>query len=354
MSVLERLADALGVPVAELAPEKPVGAGVAQRGPASALVLTLASTDALRAMLAPPAEPVDVASLEARGEQAWSHTHGARYDELAELLTGLLPDVEVAERHAAEADRVRVWRVKARAYLAAAGALAKLGETGAAWVAIDRAMRAAEELGDSLLVAEGAFRLAITFQGARRFDLAIRVADSAARSLEAVAESADADPAAIAVYGALQLQLAVASARTNDADAAYGHLETARAAADRIGEGRNDYNTEFGPSNVLLHEVAVAVELGDAGRALRVAERVETAHLSAERRGRLLIDVARANAQLRRFDAVVAALTEGFQIAPQQLASHARVRELVTDLLRGEQSHRPEIRALAERVRTTI
>jgi hypothetical protein len=63
--------------------------------------------------------------------------------------------------------------------------------------------------------------------------------------------------------------------------------------AARLGPGRNDYNTEFSPANVGLFEIAVAVELGDAGGALQTAEAVDTAGLSAERRARTLIDVAR-------------------------------------------------------------
>jgi hypothetical protein len=38
-----------------------------------------------------------------------------------------------------------------------------------------------------------------------------------------------------------------------DRSAARAHLAQAGAIADRIGEDRNDYNTEFGPTNVLVH-----------------------------------------------------------------------------------------------------
>jgi len=34
----------------------------------------------------------------------------------------------------------------------------------------------------------------------------------------------------------------------------------------RLGEDRNDYNTEFGPTNVQLHAVAVAADLGMPGK----------------------------------------------------------------------------------------
>lgn len=351
MSVLERLADALDVPLTELAPERRVvAAGAPDDSRASNLVMSLVSNDVLRALLDPP-RPVDIDGLEVRVERAWEYAHAARYEELAELLVDLLADVEVAERHVPEGERARVRRGKARVYLAAAGALSKLGETGPAWVAIDRAMVAAAQIGDPLMIAEAAFRLAITFQAARRFDLATRAASTAASAISTVTDTDDATPAAVALLGALHLQLAVAAARSSDADTAYAHLGAAAAAAERIGEGRNDYHTEFGPANVVLHEVAVAVELGDAGRALRVADRADPARLSPERRARLLIDVAGAHAQLRHPAAVVAALTECLAIAPEQYASHSRVRELVADLLRSDHANRAEVRALADKIR---
>jgi transcriptional regulator with XRE-family HTH domain len=347
MSVLERLAEALDVPIDELAPTEPM---VVARGgsptPAGALALTMASNGALRAVVA-GSEPVDLEGVESRTERVWEFTHASDYEEAANLVEDLIVDVELVERQVSGAELVRARRAKARAYFAAAAALSKLGETGAAWVAIDRATSAAEAVGDPLTMAEGAFRLAITFQAARRYDLATRVADTAADAISELAGGEDPAPAAVSIFGALHLQLAVAAARTGDADGAYRHLETAHAAANRIGEGRNDFDTEFGPANVDLHEVSCAVALGDAGRALRVAQRADGDHLSAERRARLLIDVASANAQLRNTDAVVAALAEGARIAPQQIATHSRARELITDLVR-EHGSRDDVQALAE------
>jgi hypothetical protein len=88
---------------------------------------------------------------------------------------------------------------------------------------------------------------------------------------------ADEDnPQALSLWGGLTLQRAVIASRMNDPDTAYGQLERASQIARRLGEGRNDYNTEIGPANVALYEIAVAVELGDAGRALRVAASVDT------------------------------------------------------------------------------
>lgn len=349
MSVLERLAEALDVPLAELAPEQHVVAassGTPQA--ATTLSLALSSSDALGAVLS-ASVPVDVARLDARTARAWDFVHGSRYEELSELLVDLLPDLERAERHGELEERRRASVAKAQAYHAAAAVLSKMGEAGAAWVAVDRAIRAAEEAGDPLLMAAGAFRLSIVFQNARRFDLAMRAALSAAEAIGGLVEQGNVP--AVAVRGALYLQLAVAAARSNDAEAAYGFLDKARGAGQQLGEDRNDYNTEFGPTNVLLHEVAVAVELGDAGRALRVADGIDASGLSAERRARLLIDVAQAHAQLRQPGAVVDALREALRIAPEQIEAHARVRDLVADLLRGDRRASSEVKELASRLK---
>ncbi|MPZ65664.1 MAG: helix-turn-helix domain-containing protein [Pseudonocardiaceae bacterium] len=349
MSVLERLAVALGVPLPELAPEQKVVAASSEAPKAATtLSLALSSSEALGAVLS-DAHSVDLDRLDAGSERAWEYAHGSRYDDLAGLLVDLLPDLERAERQTdAEAHR-RACVAKARAYHAAAGVLSKLGETAAAWVAVDRAIHAADEAGDPLLMAEGAFRLSIVFQATRRFDLAMRAAASAAEAIAGLA--ADGDPAAVAVRGALHLQLAVAASRINEGDAAYRYLDTARRAGEQLGEDRNDYNTEFGPTNVLLHEVAVAVELGDAGRAVRVAARADAARLSPERQARLLIEVARAHAQLRESDAVVSSLREAMRIAPEQVEASARVRDLVADLVRAGRGMSPEVQELASRLK---
>lgn len=345
MSVLEKLAEALEVPVADLVPESNVVAAAAERPyAATTLSLALSSSDALQAVLSDTAA-VDVDRLGAEAAQAWEFAHGSRYEDLSHLLGTLIPELEYAARKTTGVDRRRVCAAKARAYHAAAGVLSKMGETAAAWVAVDRAITAAEDADDPLLMAEGAFRLAIVFQGARRFDLAMRTAESAANALGRLVEAGE--PEAIALRGALHLQLAVASARTNEGEQAYAYLGLARDAATRLGADRNDYNTEFGPTNVVLHEVNVAVELGDAGHALRVAARADTDRLSPERQTRLLIDVARAYAQRRQPHLLVSTLRQAVLVAPEQVRTHRVVRELVEDALRADQGNAPDLQELA-------
>jgi hypothetical protein len=348
MSVLETIATALEIPLAELAAEAPVVAAVTEEPPGAAgLRLVLSGAYALRAMLdgrRPPA----LSTLRRKSREAWELTHAGRYTDLTDLLRGLVPDIETAARALPEAQRAEAYELMASTYQACSAALAELGEPEAAWIAADRAMAAAERAGNAMLVAAGAFRLVLVFLAARHYDQAEETASTAAEALQARAN--DGDPQAVSLWGGLTLQRAVAASRVNDSDAAYGHLEQAAQVAARLGEGRNDYNTEFGPANVALHEIAVAVELGDAGRALRAANSVDATGLSPERRARMLIDVARAHAQRRQVTEAVAALRQAEDITPEQVSGHELVRQLVSDLLAMQEPPSPELRELAARV----
>jgi transcriptional regulator with XRE-family HTH domain len=347
MSVLETLAAALEVPLAELAAEAPVVAAATEEAPGAAgLRLVLSGVHSLRAMLNGGDSPALI-TLRARTRKAWALTHAGRYTDLTDLLRGLIPDLETAVRALPEAQRPEVLELMAETYQACSAALAKLGEPEAAWIAADRAMTAAEGADNPMLVAAGAFRLVFVFLAARHYDQAEEAACTAADALAQLAD--DGDPQAMSLRGGLTLQRAVIAARRNDPDAAYGHLDQAAQIAGRLGEGRNDYNTEFGPANVGLHEIAVAVELGDAGRALRAAATVDTTGLSAERRARMLIDIARAHAQRRQVSEAVTALREAEDITPEQVRAHDQVRQLVADLLTMQDPPSAGLRDLAGR-----
>ncbi len=352
MSVLETVAAALDVPLAELAAEAPVVAAVTEEPPgAGGLRLVLSGAHALRAMLN-GCRPPTLSTLRSKARNAWALTHAGRYTDLTGLLCGLVPDLETAARAVPEAQRAEVFELMAGTYQACSAALAKLGEPEAAWIAADRAMAAAERAGNPMLVAAGAFRLVFVFLAARHYDQAEETARTAADALQQRAD--EGDPQAMSMWGALTLQRAVIASRVNDPDTAYGHLDRAGQVAGRLGEGRNDYNTEFGPANVGLYEIGVAVEVGDAGRALRTAATVDTAGLSAERRARMLIDVARAHAQRRQVNEAVGALRQAEDITPEQIRGHELVRQIVSDLLTMQDPPSSELRDLAGRLSATL
>jgi hypothetical protein len=348
MSVLEILADALGIPLAELAAESPVVAAVNEEQPGAAgLRLVLSGAWSLRAMLNGHDVPL-MDEVRGKVERAWSLAHEARYADLADLLGDLVPELESGARAVAPEERPGMFELLASAYQACSAALAELDEPEAAWIAADRGMAAAERAGNPLLVAAGAFRLVIVFIGARYYAQAAEVTRTAADALWHIADNGT--PEAMSMWGALTLQRAVTAAHLGDAQAACEFLDRAPPAAERVGPGRNDYNTEFGPANVALYEIAVAVELGDAGRALRVASALDASGLSPERRARMLIDVARAHAQRRQVADAVAALAEAERLTPEQVHAHALVRQVVADLEAMQSPPSPELAALSVRV----
>jgi tetratricopeptide (TPR) repeat protein len=348
MSVLETVATALDIPLGELAAEAPVVAAVTEEAPgAGGLRLVLSGAHALQAMLDGPRAPA-VSTLRTRTRKAWELTHAGRYAELTELLGNLVPDLETAARTVPDNRRAEAFELLATTYQACSAALAKIGETDAAWIAADRAMAAAERADNAMLVAAGAFRLVFVFIAAHHYDQADETARTAAAALQRKADQGDSQ--AMSLWGGLTLQRAVIAARVNDADTAYSELDQARLVAERLGDHRNEFNTEFGPTNVRLYEIAVAVDLGDAGRALRAAASVDMTGLSAERQGRTLLDVARAHTQRRQITEAVATLVQAEGIAPELVRGHDLTRQLVSDLLTMQDPPGRELRELAERL----
>jgi hypothetical protein len=172
----------------------------------------------------------------------------------------------------------------AETYQAASAVLAALDEPEGAWLAADRAAFVAESAGRPALMLASHHRLALAFLITDRLDDARLVASRAVDAAAPVVGGDDPDPEMLSVWGALHLVLAVAASRAGHRSAARNYLGSAEDLSAHLGTDRNDFHTEFGPTNVALNAVAVAVELGDASEALDRAERIDASALSAERR----------------------------------------------------------------------
>jgi transcriptional regulator with XRE-family HTH domain len=354
LSVLQRVADVLSVPVTELRGGEPDGVSVAERPEAfETLRLALTGHPAISTVLGGPVLKLTSEHLEQLRElhaQVWPMVHASRYSDLAPLVANLIADLEQATRADASAETVAAARgLLSDTYQAVAAMLAKLGETDAAWIASDRAASVAETLNEPLMVAASLFRMAHAFLTLGQVDQAQAVATSVAEGLERRA-AREPTPEALSLYGAFHLVLAITSARDNDRAEAHQHLDQAREIADRIGEDRNDFGTEFGPTNVALHAVGVAVELGDAGQALDLARQIDPDQLSAERQARYNIDLALAHAMRRQIGEALNCLEKAEKLTPEQTRTHRVARAVTRDLIQLSGSRpRPELRELAER-----
>jgi hypothetical protein len=158
-------------------------------------------------------------------------------------------------------------------------------------------------------------------------------------------------PEQLSVDGALHLVAAVAVARAGDGKEALALLDQARSGARRLGHDRNDFWMTFGPTNVAIDDVAVALEQGDPARALRHAVAVDPSGLpSLERRSSHHVHIAHAHSLRREDDQAVWALLAAERFNPEGLRYNMLVRELVRSLLRRRRRPIAGLRALANRL----
>jgi len=320
------------------------------------LQLALAGHPALEAIFKDGTRrPVpDIGHLRERISQAWQLTHSSDFTALSHHLAPLLPELETAARTARGHDRRAIQELLASAYQAAAATFVAADEPAAAWIAADRAIRAAEDAGQPLQVVAGLYRLAQAFVRLDRLDLAERVVATAITALEDRIARPDCPPEELSLFGAMHLVSAVISTRENDRTTTRQHIAVAREIAGRLGRDRNDLDTEFGPTNVELHAVSVAADLGDAGEALDIAAGLDASQLSPERQARFHLDLARAHTQRRHVGDAITELLTAERLSPEQIRTHELTRETIRDLL-GLAGRRPthELHELAKRCGAT-
>lgn len=93
--------------------------------------------------------------------------------------------------------------------------------------------------------------------------------------------------------------------------------------------------TAFGPTNVAIHRMTTAMELGDVQVAVDLGPRVDASGLPVERQVRHAIETARAYSARNRRDDALGVLLDAEQLAPEQIKHHAISRQLVLSWLRN-------------------
>lgn len=194
------------------------------------------------------------------------------------------------------------------------------------WQAALRARQAAREHGAPDVLGLAAFGAANGLLSAGEFDVALAELDSVSvPTTTAEAEQLD---------GMLSLSrslVAAADRRPGDVDAP---LEHAAELAARTGEG-NAYGLSFGPTNVGVWRVSVALEARDFARAVSIAEGLRPELLpAATRQAAYWADYGRGLARLRgrQVDAV-RALRKAELISPARVQRHPFTRDVLAELL---------------------
>jgi transcriptional regulator with XRE-family HTH domain len=357
LSVIRDLAQVLDVSIGDLIGEPMLLDWTAdsrtQTVPAlRAVLMDYSQLSPLLAIDDEPREPQPLDQLARQVADIFDAYQHSRFGYVTAHAPELLQDTVAAARAADGGAAIRAHELLALSYQAAASVLTKLGEADLAWIAAERGLAAAQQ-SDSRVVLGSLFRsIAHTLLATGRFQPAVLLVDRAAGVLGA--DLGTADGPMLSVYGSLFLAGAMAASRAEDRATTRAFLHEAQESASRLGADANHMWTAFGPTNVAIHQVNTAMELGDVQIALDIGPALDTSGLPTERRVRHALEVARAYSARNRRDEGLAIVLDAERLAPEQVRHHFISRQLVLTWMRQQRSKPSlELAGLASRLRLT-
>jgi transcriptional regulator with XRE-family HTH domain len=313
-------------------------------------------------------EPPSLDALSRTVGEMWDANQAAQFGRVTRDVPALLAAAQLATREYAGDDRLRAFALLAMTYQSAAMTLTRVGESDLAWVASDRGLSAAEQSGDLVVVGSLLRSVSHSLLSTGQYAAAVRMTGQAGDYLGAELARPQRSSRLggtpvfgnrawdrldlVSVHGTLYLAGAMAAARSEDRAATGEFLRHAERAARLVTRDRNRVWTSFGPTNVAIHRVATAAELGDMQVAAELGPRVDASSLPVERQVRHRLEVARALSAWNRRDEALAALLEAEKLAPEQVRYHFLSRQLVLQWVRNQRGRPPyALRDLARRLR---
>lgn len=354
LSVIRNVADALDITVGDLLGEPSVFDWSAESGSQTLPALRDALLDYRQLSPFLPAmtanEPPSLNDLRRAVNGAWDAFQSSRYGYVVACLPMLIKEAQTAVTAYEGRAHGESLALLGLTYQAATVLLTKLGEADLAWISAERGFQAAQRSGDPIIVGSLFRSLTHALLSTGRYREAKQLTQDAADFLEP--GLAAASPEYLSIYGTLFLAGAIAAARAEDRTAVRAYLAEADESARRLGRDANHLWTAFGPTNVAIHRVATAMDLGDVQVAIDLGPRLDTSSLPTERRVRHAMETARALSAWNRTDEALSTLLEAERVAPEQVRHHALSRRLVqTWIRRGRGKPRFELAGLAQRVR---
>ncbi|EGE40744.1 helix-turn-helix domain-containing protein [Streptomyces sp. SID4928] len=290
-----------------------------------------------------PVRPLPELRIAVAQTTAWRLS--AQYLQIARTIPDLLGELARATAAAPPGDVQEVARLIVTAYRSADAVAYKYGARDLSARLIELMRWAAPGAHDPLVTATVGYVRTETFFAARAHTAGLR-------ALEQTLDTCPAPtcPQTVAARGALHMRAAVIAGRAGQGDAADEHLDEARILGDLVREGIYQ-GTAFGPDSVRIHEVSVAVSLGDdhVGRAFDVArEWAPPADMPAERRSGFYVELARAQLWGGMADDAFESLKVARRIAPQHTREHPWVREDAATLRRLKRADAESLTNFAE------
>jgi tetratricopeptide (TPR) repeat protein len=331
LDMLMRLSETLRVDVAELSGHQgtPLRALTTPGHPALGAVRN--AINAVPWGVGAPAEPVAV--LEARLGAAWRIRHASpdHRTALGAILPALITDCQQAVRAYTGDDGRRARAIMAQVYNLTQFFVAYQPDGGLLWRVAERGMAAALESDDAHAIGGAVWLLAQAHRDAGEFEEAERVNLQALEFLEP--RLVDSGDQAAAIYGALLFEAGYTAARAGARGTAWGFWDRADRIAQRLPGGFYDPMTSFSQVIMGAHAVTVAVEAQQKAEGLRQARRaLGLAIPSRPRRGRHLIEVARAFDRAGETAEALGTLTMAFNAAPETIRFNGYARAMVSEM----------------------
>lgn len=343
LPLLMRLADVLGVEMADLTGDERLATSTYTKGAHASLPKMRTALTSYH--LTPTAEPETVEVLRARVRRAWAtwHAAGPHRTAVADVLPALLTDLQKAARAYDGTDRRRVLVAMTEALHLTQLFLAFQPAPELVMLASDRAMASAQDADSPRAMASAAWYMGHTLRGTgdrheARVDLAMQAAG--------LLRGGD-DPEDVTRKGLLQLAVALSYAKLGRRGDAEHHWDRAGEAAKRLGTYAHPYLI-FGQGMVDAYAITIYADLPHGREAVRAAEAVDLGPVpSATRRSFHLIETARAYGLQREPVATVHMLKRAYEESPETARFNSFTRSTVTELAeKGPALIREEARAL--------
>lgn len=242
-----------------------------------------------------------------------------------------LPSLLAIAHACAEDGDAAAYAQLAACYDLATEALSKIGRYSVSRITADRSNIFSQLSGSSLAVASSARAFSIVLRHEGRAETAQRVTLHAAAKVEATGLNT---PAQAAAFAQMLCTVAYAAAQAGNRDRALEMIGEAERAA-RLLSVKPGVPQAFGatPASVGLYKVGVLWGLGDAGAAVHAGKSLHPGQFfTAERRGRLHTDMARAWWQWGKPEETAIALLSAHQEAPAEVRDRPSIRSIVTGL----------------------
>lgn len=331
LNVLVKVAGALDIPLSQLVKE-PVGVptGNPSEG-VMAIRRVLSPVDDLLGTLDVDEDFLTLRDAERAADYAWGAYWGGRYDHLAAILPSTILQLR-ATVHAVPLDeRPRACELLARLYWCTGCTLVHLGQTDPAFMAVRQALDSANLGTDPLLSAtlRGSVAWQLLVQG--RYEESRRICVRAADDIE---PAENPSLAHLSAYGSLIVTAATAAGRDQRVGEANHMIEEARKVADRMGVDRHDYETYFGPSQVTMQAVDVAVVTQNYTGALDTARAMPRGNgLPLASKCRHLADKSLALTRTGHHGEALDALLAAEAMGPDWIRHQALPKQIVAELL---------------------